>query len=347
MRPPAARSSSSMSKATAAARIAHALGVARASVRRVLDSGSAQVPAINRARTRRTLARADPGAVQPLQGHLVRVHEELHRTAPRSPIRRSPRSVAGTASATSRRARPVTTTSPPARRCSTTPRRTSPHRRRARRVQTASLVLCYSRMIFFQLYPRFTRFECKVFLADAIAYFDGACAICMIDNTHVVVAARHRRARWSRCRRWRPSPSASVLSSARTRRATPIARHASSALSAHRAELPRRRGIRRLDELNRQARATCEAWNAKFSQQAARQPPRALCRRSARTCGRCRCCVPRSISSITRIVDAEGYVHVDRIRYSVPYRLIGRALEVRETMDRVDLYDGPALRRLA
>jgi hypothetical protein len=29
------------------------------------------------------------------------------------------------------------------------------------RVQTASVVLCYSRMIFFQLYPRFTRFECK------------------------------------------------------------------------------------------------------------------------------------------------------------------------------------------
>jgi hypothetical protein len=38
-------------------------------------------------------------------------------------------------------------------------------------------------------------------------------------------------------------------------------------------------------------------------------------------------------------------VHVNRIRYSVPYTLIGRPLEVRETMQRVDLYEGP--RRVA
>jgi hypothetical protein len=49
-------------------------------------------------------------------------------------------------------------------------------------VQTASLVLCYSRMIFFQHYPRFTRFECKAFLAQAIAYFSAGAATCMIDS---------------------------------------------------------------------------------------------------------------------------------------------------------------------
>ena len=43
----------------------------------------------------------------------------------------------------------------------------------------------------------------------------------------------------------------------------------------------------------------------------------------------------------TRIVDAEGYVNVNRIRYCAPYRLIGRALEVRETLERVVLYEGP------
>ncbi len=36
-------------------------------------------------------------------------------------------------------------------------------------------------MIFFQIYPRFTRFECKAFLAEAIAYFHGAAATCMVD----------------------------------------------------------------------------------------------------------------------------------------------------------------------
>jgi hypothetical protein len=70
---------------------------------------------------------------------------------------------------------------------------TSPHRAPIggveHRVQTASLVLCYSRMLFVQLYPAFTRFTCKVFLTDALEYMAGACAPCMIDNTHVVVAS--------------------------------------------------------------------------------------------------------------------------------------------------------------
>jgi hypothetical protein len=54
-------------------------------------------------------------------------------------------------------------------------------------VQTASLVLCHSTMLFFQMYPRFTRFECKLFLNEALGYFGGACGRCRIDNTHVVV----------------------------------------------------------------------------------------------------------------------------------------------------------------
>ena len=70
---------------------------------------------------------------------------------------------------------------------------TSPHRAgiggAEQRIETASLVLCYSRMLFFQAYPVFTRFYCKVFLTDALEYLAGAAATCMIDNTHVVVAA--------------------------------------------------------------------------------------------------------------------------------------------------------------
>jgi hypothetical protein len=55
--------------------------------------------------------------------------------------------------------------------------------------------------------------------------------------------------------------------------------------------------------------------------------------------------LPEVYQLYTRIVDAEGYVNVNRIRYSAPYRLIGRSLEVRETLERVDLYQGP--RRVA
>ena len=56
------------------------------------------------------------------------------------------------------------------------------------RIETASLVLCYSRMLFFQAYPVFTRFYCKVFLTEPIEYLSGAAATCLIDNTHVVVS---------------------------------------------------------------------------------------------------------------------------------------------------------------
>jgi hypothetical protein len=37
-----------------------------------------------------------------------------------------------------------------------------------RKAQTASAVLCYSRMLFFQIYPTSQRFDCKVFLTEAL-----------------------------------------------------------------------------------------------------------------------------------------------------------------------------------
>src|SRR5206468_5471600 len=68
---------------------------------------------------------------------------------------------------------------------------TSPHEvqlgGKKRKVQTASAVLCYSRMLFFQCYPTFQRFDCKVFLTDALRYFSGATERVEIDNTHIVV----------------------------------------------------------------------------------------------------------------------------------------------------------------
>lgn len=51
---------------------------------------------------------------------------------------------------------------------------TSPHRvmlgGKPRMTQCASLVLAYSRMLFVQYYPRFTRFEAKQFLLEALRF---------------------------------------------------------------------------------------------------------------------------------------------------------------------------------
>jgi hypothetical protein len=68
---------------------------------------------------------------------------------------------------------------------------TSPHEievgGRNYRAQTAAAVLCYSRLLFFQIHPAFQRFDCKVFLTDALKYIGGVPERVMIDNTHVVV----------------------------------------------------------------------------------------------------------------------------------------------------------------
>ena len=42
----------------------------------------------------------------------------------------------------------------------------------------------------------------------------------------------------------------------------------------------------------------------------------------------------------TRIVDSYGNVNIGGNRYSVPYTLIGRQLEVHETKDRIEVYEG-------
>lgn len=56
-------------------------------------------------------------------------------------------------------------------------------------VQCASLVLAYSRKIFIQFYPRFTRFEAKVFLQRAFDFMQGVCPRCVVDNTTLFVVS--------------------------------------------------------------------------------------------------------------------------------------------------------------
>ena len=170
--------------------IAQALKVARATVRQVIRSGHRTVPPLLRAE------RCEPWREQILelhaqyQGHLGRVYEELLKGGA---------SLSYPAlTAFCRRHRIGSAPPPPAGRYEFPPGRemqhdTSPHTAQIggvrTRVQTASVVLCYSRTIFFQMYPRFTRFECKAFLTQALTYFNGTAATCMIDNSHVIVAA--------------------------------------------------------------------------------------------------------------------------------------------------------------
>jgi hypothetical protein len=325
--------------------IAQALAVARATVRQVIHSGTATVPALVRAEL------AEPWREQILelyaryQGHLGRVHEELTQGGAELSY--------PALTAFCRKHGIGSAPPPPAGHYTFLQGQemqhdTSPHYAQIggvlTPVQTASVVLCYSRMIFFQHYPRFTRFECKAFLAQGIAYFNGCAAVCMVDNTHVIVASGSGADM---------IPAPEMVAFGERYGFAFKAHEKGDANRSARVEAP----FNRIDEgflvggrfadwrdLNLRARETCEKWNAKFSNKlhASRRELFAAERPYLKPLP---LHVPEVYQLYTRIVDAEAYVHVNRIRYSAPYRLIGRALEVRETLERVDLYEGP--RRVA
>jgi hypothetical protein len=247
-------------------RIAHALEVARATVRQVIDNGSAAVPLLVRAEL------AEPWREQILelyaryQGHLGRVHEALTQAGA---------AVSYPALTAFCRKHGIGRAPPPPAGHYTyiqgqeMQHDTSPHYAQIggilTAVQTASLVLCYSRMIFFQHYPRFTRFECKAFLAQGIAYFNASAATCMIDNSHVVVAAGSGADM---------IPAPEMVAFAERYGFVFKAHEKGDANRSARVEAPFYRiqsgflaGETFTDwtDLNHRARETCETWNVKFS----------------------------------------------------------------------------------
>src|SRR5436305_14313171 len=168
--------------------ISRVLQVSRPTVRKVLRSNSSSVPEIQRPE------KAEPYREQILEllnsckGNLVRVHEEL--TASGAALSYQ------ALTAFCRRQGIGQTPIVPAGRYSFDPgvelqHETSPHDvelgSKKYKAQTASAVLCYSRLLFFQINPAFQRFDCKVFLTDALRYIGGVPQQIMIDNTHVVV----------------------------------------------------------------------------------------------------------------------------------------------------------------
>jgi hypothetical protein len=215
---------------------------------------------------------------------------------------------------------------------------------RTRKVQTASLVLGYSRLLFFQFYPRFTRFECKHFLSEALAYVGGACLVCLIDNTHLVVlhgtgeqmepvpemaafAARYGFV-------FRAHERGDANRSARVER--PFGFIEGNFLAGRR--------FRDWEDANAQARAWCDRVNAQFKRHL-RASPRELFAVERAHLRPLPVWAPPIYALHHRLVDVEGFVTVNTNRYSVPAGLIGRRVEVRETWERIEIFDGP--RRVA
>jgi len=223
---------------------------------------------------------------------------------------------------------------------------TSPHRAeigsRLRPIQTASLVCCYSRMLFFQFSPTFTRFDCKVFLTDALQYLQGACSTCLIDNTHVVVLR-------GTGREMVPVPEMAAFADRYGFRFQ--AHERGDANRSARVERSFRyietnflvgRSFRDWADANQQARQWCDKVNARFRDDL-KASPRELFAVEQPHLKPLPVWVPPVYLLHHRLVDLEGLVSVETNRYSVPDDLIGRHVEVRQTKDQIEIYRWPRL----
>ncbi len=217
---------------------------------------------------------------------------------------------------------------------------TSPHELelagKKRKVQTASAVLCYSRMLFFQCYPTFQRFDCKVFLTEALRYLGGASERVMIDNTHVVVLRGSGRDMV-------PVPEMAAFGE---RFGFQFVAHAiGNANRSARVERPfwfiesnflAGRTFSSWEDLNQRAREWCDKVNSTYKKHI-RAVPRELFAVERLHLKSLPAWIPEVYRLQQRLVDIEGYVALNSNRYSVPVDWIGRRVEVRETRDKIEI----------
>jgi transposase len=211
---------------------------------------------------------------------------------------------------------------------------TSPHRvtfantDKSVTAQCAGLVLAYSRRLFIQYYPRFTRFEAKAFLLDAARFMAGVCPVCVIDNTSVLLAAG--------------AGADAVIAP----EMAAFARTLGFRFRAHRVGNPDRKGrIERpfayvehnflagrsftdFDDLNRQALAWCRDVANRKPKAALGMSPDAAYVIEQPHLVPLPDALPPVYELLERIVDLHGYVSIDTNRYSVPERLVGKSVAV-------------------
>ena len=317
--------------------IARTLKLSRGVVREVIRSDSSTPPAFNRAERAEPHRREILELFDSCKGNLVRVHEELEVSG----VKLSYPAL----TAFCRRAGIGCKPAVPAGQYHFEPGQelqhdTSPHEvvlgRQKRLVQTASAVLCYSRMLFFQCFPRFQRFDCKVFLTEALEYFGGGCARVMIDNTHVVILK-------GTGADMLPVPEMEAF--AERYDFVFRAHELGDANRSARVERPFHyiehnffpgRIFSDWTDLNAQARAWCDKVNGKYKRHL-RAAPRELFAVEQPHLKPLPLWVPEVYRLYQRTVDVEGYVSLHTNRYSVPSAWLGRSVEVREAKDRIEI----------
>ena len=317
--------------------IARVLQISRVAVRKVLRSNSTDVPELQRPE------KAEPFRQQILElfgrckGNLVRVHEELIAAGAEMSY---PALTAFCRRHGIGQAAPVAAGQFHFQPGEEMQHDTSPHELelggKKRKVQTASAVLCYSRMLFFQCYPTFQRFDCKVFLTEALRYFSGASERVMIDNTHVVVLR-------GTGRDMIPVPEMAAF--AERFGFHFVAHEIGHANRSGRVERPFHfiennflagRTFSSWEDLNQQARQWCDRVNSTYKKHI-RAVPRELFAVERLRLKPLPAWIPEVYRLHQRLVDIEGYIVLHTNHYSVPLDWMGRRVEVRETRDRIEI----------
>lgn len=220
---------------------------------------------------------------------------------------------------------------------------TSPHHLelggRRRQVQTASLVLGYSRIRFMQSYPTWNRFWCKVFLTDALVFLGGAALRCMVDNSSVVIARGTGK---------NATIAPEMEAFGQRFGFAFVAHEIGDANRSGKVERPFHdyehnflagRTFTDWADLHQKARDWCERQNGQFRKRLQTSPIELwAAERSALK--PLPLYVPEVYTLDSRIVDVEGFITLASNRYSVPAAFIGRQLEVRAYKDRVVLFAG-------
>jgi transposase len=317
--------------------IARVLGISRLSVRKVLRSNSAQVPILQRAEKAETYRQQILELLPRCKGNLVRVHEELTASG-----------AVFSYQALTAFCRRHGLTDPPQQAAGQyhflageeVQHDTSPHEvelaGKKCKVQTASAVLCYSRMLFVQCYPTFQRFDCKIFLTEALRYFGGSPTRIMIDNTHVVVLR-------GTGREMVPVPEMAAF--AERFGFHFVAHERGDANRSARVERPfwfvehnflAGRTFSSWLDLNEQARQWCDRVNSTYKKHI-RAVPRELFALEQTHLKPLPVWMPEVYRLEQRMVDVEGYVALHSNRYSVPVAWVGRQVEVRETKNKIEI----------
>lgn len=222
---------------------------------------------------------------------------------------------------------------------------TSPHRLTVGGKQVAGQCAClamgYSKKMFIQYYPNFTRFEAKVFLTEGMKYMEGGCEHCIIDNTSVIVAHGS-------------GPNAVIAPEmeafGRVFGATFVPHHIGHADRKAIVErnfryvennFPAARTFADWHDLNLRARRWCdEVANIK--------PKRSLGMISPEEAHLIETPyliplpphIPPVYKTLQRTVDIYGFVTVDTNRYSVPEKYCTQHVEVLKSWDRITIFSG-------